>query len=625
MESLISIVIPVYNGSATIVRTLDCIKNQIYKNLEIIIINDGSKDSSQEVIEEYIKSSSMNIKLYNQKNTGLSQARNNGFSYSMGEYISFVDCDDTIPKDFYSEMTKFDTDIVICDILYKYPNKDSLSNQNFFNKDKLLKGQKEFDNCYKILNPMASNKLFKRKVLENILFDKGVIFEDVLFFFKALVHVDSISFASTHYGYFIYEESLSNAVDVRYDHLYSNWNLIVKYHKKHGTFEQFEEALLYSSSRYLKDIYMRKMKNIVNYKELSSRYYKSLDFLKSTFNAKYHMPYFSLKELYLKSITIINVWILWTISNKRVILSKLKKNVCYKLFSKSKYYKTLDKINYQNILVNDIDFSHKLSKPYFCKNYENYFYGIVRGFDEYDLNATYLEHGYNFSSIVTENTTQLLADKIVCCTSRRAEVLRKRYGKEVEVVGPYIKRTESFYNPEQIANMKKEYGKVLLVFPSHSSFKYNSRYNYETFKSRIEEVKKSKIIDTVFVCLHYYDVLNDVAKYYDEYNVVCAGHIYDIYNLSKLRSIIELSDYTMSNEIGSHVAYCFALNKPHLLAKSDICYNGEFADMDSKRFKTYKEHEIELVNEIFDNDFVEYNNKKQEINKYFEIEGTYEV
>ncbi|QYS91377.1 glycosyltransferase family 2 protein [Flavobacterium covae] len=95
-ELIISVVIPMYNASKTIVRSLDSVKNQTYKcNYQIIVVNDGSKDNSKEIVEDYIsKNSQMNVILINQSNGGVSKARNIGLKYSLGNFIAFLDSDD---------------------------------------------------------------------------------------------------------------------------------------------------------------------------------------------------------------------------------------------------------------------------------------------------------------------------------------------------------------------------------------------------------------------------------------------------------------------------------------------------------------------------------------------------
>lgn len=117
-KPLISIIVPVYNTGEYLSRCLDSILNQTYKNIEVIIIDDGSTDDSLKIIREYAKRNSA-IKYFTQNNSGQATARNKGIKYADGEYIMFVDSDDYVSNDFcevaynsihnnYSEIAFFD-------------------------------------------------------------------------------------------------------------------------------------------------------------------------------------------------------------------------------------------------------------------------------------------------------------------------------------------------------------------------------------------------------------------------------------------------------------------------------------------------------------------------------------
>ena len=103
MKGLVSIVIPVYNAENNIKVCLNSIIKQTYKNIEIICINDGSKDSSEKIIKEYKKKDSRII-LINKPNSGVSDTRNLGIETSKGEYIMFIDADDYISEDYIESM-----------------------------------------------------------------------------------------------------------------------------------------------------------------------------------------------------------------------------------------------------------------------------------------------------------------------------------------------------------------------------------------------------------------------------------------------------------------------------------------------------------------------------------------
>lgn len=95
----LSIIVPVYNRETKIKRCLDSIVNQLNENVELVIVNDGSTDNTDEVISSYIKNKSSNIQYYTKQNAGIAHTRNFGIEHANGQYIIFVDSDDYIDKD----------------------------------------------------------------------------------------------------------------------------------------------------------------------------------------------------------------------------------------------------------------------------------------------------------------------------------------------------------------------------------------------------------------------------------------------------------------------------------------------------------------------------------------------
>ncbi len=121
----ISIIIPVYNAENEICKAIDSIINQTLKDLQIILIDDGSKDNSLAICKEYEKKDER-IKVIHQDNAGVSVARNRGIDNAEGEYIGFVDSDDWIDPDMYEnllyEAEKTKSDVVMCDAMTVYSN-----------------------------------------------------------------------------------------------------------------------------------------------------------------------------------------------------------------------------------------------------------------------------------------------------------------------------------------------------------------------------------------------------------------------------------------------------------------------------------------------------------------------
>ena len=173
----LSIIIPVYNSEKYLDKCLSSIINQKYRNIEIIIINDGSKDNSKKIIEKYLENNKKIIKYIEQENSGQAHARNQGLKIATGDLITFVDSDDYVLPEIYEEMIKTLTatnvDIVACDVYLE-------TEQN--NKRTIYQATK-FDNLF---NSSVSlwNKIFKKDILKNTEFLEGIWYEDYNFFIK---------------------------------------------------------------------------------------------------------------------------------------------------------------------------------------------------------------------------------------------------------------------------------------------------------------------------------------------------------------------------------------------------------------------------------------------------------
>lgn len=165
----------------------------------------------------------------------------------------------------------------------------------------------------------------------------------------------------------------------------------------------------------------------------------------------------------------------------------------------------------------------------------------------------------------------------IVASQYRIEILEKQdYFNGAYAIGPYIHYAKPLLTSDELKKEKERLGRTLLVFPSHSIEGLVSNFNFEKFINEIAEIGKD--FDTVRICMYYKDVnLKRFKPYQKEgFEVVTAGHFNDYNFTRRLRSIIETSDMTMSNEIGSHLGYCLYLKKPHYLFKPEkVEYQGE--------------------------------------------------
>lgn len=184
----VSIIIPAYNCENTIERCLNSLISQKYKNIEMIVVNDGSTDDTRKKIESY---NDDRIKLFNQENKGVSAARNLGLKKATGKFVAFCDADDFYSKYFLIELIPLfdeETVMVACDWTSKKKEKRIKNKTKIFT---LKDGIKELF-ADKYLFVYMCNKIFRRKYLKNISFNEKIknFGEDLLFSLAYLKQFD---------------------------------------------------------------------------------------------------------------------------------------------------------------------------------------------------------------------------------------------------------------------------------------------------------------------------------------------------------------------------------------------------------------------------------------------------
>ena len=208
----ISVIIPVYNVEKYLEQCINSLLNQTLKDCEFIFVNDGSKDSSKEIIEKY-KALDNRIILINQENQGVSIARNNGLNVAKGEYIGFVDADDYIEEDMYeilyNNMINNNVDLTICDFESSLDGHRIISNFNLSKNTSLRKDYIESILLKKFFESDELNtvctKLYKSIIIKsnNITFPQRVsLGEDGIFNLKYMINTNSLIYVDyTGYHY----------------------------------------------------------------------------------------------------------------------------------------------------------------------------------------------------------------------------------------------------------------------------------------------------------------------------------------------------------------------------------------------------------------------------------------
>lgn len=182
-----------------------------------------------------------------------------------------------------------------------------------------------------------------------------------------------------------------------------------------------------------------------------------------------------------------------------------------------------------------------------------------------------VEHGYFWGTYVHEMEKITFAPKILTFGAVRKKhieaVVRQR---EAIPIGPYIHYAPDYYDETKFAKEKEKLGKTLLVFFSHSGTGESVSFDLDYLIEKINSIRKE--FQTVVISVFWSDINHEVEKRLQKegYLIFSSGHRYDYYFLSRLKTMIKLSDATMSNFASTHIAYCSCLNKPHWIVRQEI-------------------------------------------------------
>ena len=234
MKKLITVIVNVYNGEKYIKKCIDSVINQTYKNLEILVINDGSTDKTLDICNSY---KDKRIKIITTKNQGLSLSRNVGIDNAKGEYLYFVDADDFIERDtieyLYNLCKKYNSDISTCNPLtifdYNFEKKDTEEKITILDTYDMLKKVLLLEN----MAGTTWNKLIKKELHNGIRFEDRII-NDVLVTYRLVLKANRIVYSNQIKYYYLkhkdcasidgYEKiersvDFYNAINERYEYI----------------------------------------------------------------------------------------------------------------------------------------------------------------------------------------------------------------------------------------------------------------------------------------------------------------------------------------------------------------------------------------------------------------------
>ena len=380
----VSIIVPVYNVEKYIDKCLNSLVNQTFDNYEIVIINDGSPDNSEDIINKYINDYPELIKYKKIKNGGVANARNVGLDLATGEYIGFVDSDDYVElhmfESMYDKAKETNADIVTTGYYFE---KDigELSNRAIDDFPKYGYPLDEIKDYLYFSNPFITTKIFSKKMLDkyNIRFHKYKIFEDLLFTYSSFIKANKIENVNESMYHYIRRkgDSVTGSLNKKFYDIIPVMKKLKEYYKENSKEDYTEEltyvAIHHSFLRFKERVGIKKLK-------LKYKYIKDIFNFLDEFNPDWrNNVYFEYKNMKSSRYKKIMFWMLFPYGSK--IKNILKK--VYKLTARNYghyYSKCLKKkINNYSVLFdsqkgNDINGNmfYLLKEMRNNKKYDNY-------------------------------------------------------------------------------------------------------------------------------------------------------------------------------------------------------------------------------------------------------------
>lgn len=310
MNELVSIVVPVYNVEEYLMRCVDSLTTQTYKNIEIILVDDGSTDKSGDICD-YYEREDIRVRVLHQNNGGQSKARNEALKIARGDYYCFVDSDDYVPCNYveklYNLLKDNDADLSMCEFTMFTGERADGSFDN--PKESVIK---EYDNVELIKNMhtvagelyvVMWGKLFKKELVKGIQFPEGRICEDLAVLYKMYDRVKKAVYCNDIMYYYYRNNKNSSTYSINkkfYDDVFMALEEEITYMESNR-----KELLEYPKKTYmywLFDYYKKLYNNHdeINLKELHNRYKKMYREVRNLPKEKFYTAFYYAPSLYLR-------------------------------------------------------------------------------------------------------------------------------------------------------------------------------------------------------------------------------------------------------------------------------------------------------------------------------------
>ena len=321
----VSVIVPFFNVENYIEKCLKSLVSQTLADIEIILVNDGSEDKSEEIAKKFVETYPDKITYLKKENGGLSDARNYAIPKARGEYIAFLDSDDYVEINMYEEMynkaKKENLDYVECDFLWEYPDKVLESKGNIYDNKKEM---------FIHTRVVAWNKLIKREIIQQnkIEFPKGFRYEDVEFFYKLLPNIQNYGILEKPFIHYVQREnSISNVQNTRTKEIIDVLGHVIDYYKTNNLFAEYEEEIEYTYARYILCSSMLRMVMIENKKERKEMIHLAWESLNTQFpnwKENLYLKEKGLKNLYMKTVNKFTLKMYTSLARMKFIRKKLQ-------------------------------------------------------------------------------------------------------------------------------------------------------------------------------------------------------------------------------------------------------------------------------------------------------------
>lgn len=304
----VSVIVPVYNTEKYLRKCIDSLVNQTLNDVEIVMINDGSKDSSESIIKEYMEKYPDKFVYRSQENSGQAVARNLALEICTGEYIGFLDSDDFVKTDMFERMyekaVETGADYVACgytDLTYEDGKEIEL--QHYVASKVACNAKDMFKGA--LVSPFLH--LYRRDIIENskVKFPEGVIYEDTAFYLNLIPYIKKLAVIEEPLAYRV-RHSNSTMTTFKAEKVAQIFPVIdaaLDYYKKYDFYEEYKNELTYFCVRILLCSSIGRIGKVEGRKQRKDLVRKTLAYINDNFGDYRKNPYFvgGMQNLYMKS------------------------------------------------------------------------------------------------------------------------------------------------------------------------------------------------------------------------------------------------------------------------------------------------------------------------------------